>query len=78
MRGGDGEGRDGLPVTGRLRALAGGSGRAAAFPVRKAVEPCPEDMEDLRAAEEAAAERPKSGGRTVPLDDPDGHPGPED
>ena len=50
MRGGDGEGRDGLPVTGRLHALAGGSGRAAAFPVREAAERCLEDMEDLRAA----------------------------
>ena len=78
MRGGDGEGRDGLPVTGRLRAPAGRPGRAAAFPVREAVEPCQGDMEDLRAAEEAAAESRKSGGRTVPLDDPDGHPGPED
>ena len=54
MRGGDGEGRHGLPVTGRLGALAGPSGRAAAFPVREAVERCPGDMEDLRAAEAEA------------------------
>jgi len=33
MRGGDGEGRHGLPVTGRPCALAGRSGRTAAFPV---------------------------------------------
>jgi len=78
MRGGDGEGRHGLPVTGRLRAPAGRSGRAAAFPVREAVEPCPGDMEDLRAAEEAAAERRKSGSRTVPLDELHEHLGPED
>ena len=73
MRGGDGEGRDSLPVTNRLRALAGRSGRTAAFPVRKAVERCPEDMEDLHAAE-----RRRSDSRTVPLDEPGGHPGPKD
>ena len=78
MRGGDGEGRDGLPVTGRPCALAGPSGRTAAIPVREAVEPCPGDMEDLRAAEEAAAEHCKSGSRNLPLDEPGGHPGPED
>ena len=78
MRGGS-EGRDGLPVTGRLRALAGRSGRTVASPVREAVEPCPGEMEDLRAAEEAAAERCKSGSRNLPLlVEPGEHPGPED
>ena len=65
-------------MTHRLRALAEPPGRAAAFPVRETVEPCPEDMEDLRAAEEAAAEHCKSGGLTVPLDELHGYPGPED
>ena len=60
-------------VCDRLRVLAERSGRTAAFHIREAVERYLEDMEDLRAAE-----RPKSGGRTVPLDEPDEHPGPED
>ena len=62
----------------RLRALAGRSGRTAAFHIREAVERCLEDIEDLRAAEEADAEHRKSGGRTVPPDELDGYPGPED
>lgn len=65
-------------VCDRLRVLAERSGRTAAFHIREAVERYLEDMEDLRAAEEAAAEHRKSGGLTVPLDELHEHPGPED
>ena len=61
----------------RLRALAGRSGRSAAFHIREAVERYLEDIEDLHAAGEAAAEHRKSGSRTIPPDELDGHPGPE-
>ena len=62
----------------RLHALAERSGRTAAFHIREALERYLEDVEDLHAAEEAAAEHRKSGSRTFSLDELDGYPGPED
>ena len=62
----------------RLRALADRSGRTAAFHIREAVERHLEDLEDLHAAEKAAAEHRETGGRTLSLDALDGSPGVED
>ncbi len=55
----------------RLRALADRSGRTAAFYIREAIERHLEDLEDLHAAEKAAAEHLETGGRTLSLDELD-------
>ncbi|MDE0176374.1 MAG: DUF6290 family protein [Defluviicoccus sp.] len=52
----------------RLKALAARSGRTATFHIREAVERHLEDLEDLHAAEKAAAEHRETGGRTLSLD----------
>ena len=62
----------------RLRALADRSGRTAAFHIREAVERHLEDLEDLHAAEKAAAEHRETVGRTLSLDELDSYPGVED
>ena len=62
----------------RLKALAARSGRTAAFHIREAVERHLEDLEDLDAAERAAAEHRETGGRTFSLDQLDDYPGAED
>lgn len=59
----------------RLRALAARSGRTAAFHIREAIDRHLEDLEDLHAAEKAAAEHLEAGGRTLSLDELDGCPG---
>ena len=63
---------------GRLRALADRSGRTATFYIREAIERHLEDLEDLHAAEKAAAEHREAGGRTLSLDDLDDYLGVED
>ena len=62
----------------RLQALAARSGRTATFYIREAVERHLEDLEDLHAAEKAAAEHRETGGRTLSLDELDDYPGLED
>ena len=62
----------------RLRALAARSGRTATFYIREAVERHLEDLEDLHAAEQAAAEHRATGGRTISLDELDRYLGLED
>ncbi len=52
----------------RLKALAARSGRTATFHIREAIERHLEDLEDLHAAEKAAAEHRDAGGRTLSLD----------
>ena len=61
----------------RLRALADRSGRTATFYIREAIERHLEDLEDLHAAEKAAAEHRETGGRTFSLDQLDDCPGVE-
>ena len=62
----------------RLQALAARSGRTATFYIREAIERHLEDLEDLHAAERAAAEHRETGGRTLSLDQLDLYPGLED
>ena len=62
----------------RLHALAARSGRTATFYIREAVERHLEDLEDLHAAEKAAAEHRETGSRTLSLDELDGYLGLED
>ena len=62
----------------RLQALAARSGRTATFYIREAIERHLEDLEDLHAAERAAAEHRETGGRTLSLDQLDDYPGLED
>ena len=57
----------------RLRALAARSGRTATFYIREAIERHLEDLEDLHAAEKAAAEHRETGGRTLSLDELDNY-----
>ena len=59
----------------RLQALAARSGRTATFYIREAVERHLEDLEDLHAAEKAAAEHRETGGRALSLDELDDYPG---
>lgn len=62
----------------RLRALADSSGRTPTFYILEAVERYLEDIEDLQAAEKAAAEHRNAGGRTFSLDELDSYLGLED
>ena len=62
----------------RLQALAARSGRTVTFYIREAIERHLEDLEDLHAAEKAAAEHRETGGRTLSLDELDDYPGLED
>ncbi|MDE0408787.1 MAG: DUF6290 family protein [Alphaproteobacteria bacterium] len=62
----------------RLRALADSSGRTPTFYILEAVERYLEDIEDLHAAEKAAAEHRNSGSRTFSLDELDSYLGLED
>ena len=62
----------------RLHALATRSGRTATFYIREAIERHLEDLEDLHAAEKAAAEHRETGGRILSLDELDGYLGLED
>jgi len=62
----------------RLRALSARSGRTAASCIREALERHLEDLEDLHAAEKAAAEHRRSGGRALSLDELDDYLGLED
>ena len=62
----------------RLQALATRSGRTATFYIREAIERHLEDLEDLHAAEKAAAEHRETGGRSLSLDELDGYLGLED
>ena len=62
----------------RLRALADSSGRTPASCILEALERYLEDIEDLHAAEKAAAEHRNSGSRTFSLDELDNYLGLED
>ena len=62
----------------RLQTLAARSGRTATFYIREAIERHLEDLEDLHAAEKAAAEHRESGGCTLSLDELDRYLGVED
>ena len=55
----------------RLRALADSSGRTPTSHILQALERYLEDIEDLRTAEQSAAEHRASGGRTFSLDELD-------
>ena len=69
------------PARRHLRPAAGArrrSGRTATFYIREAIERHLEDLEDLHAAEQAAAEHRETGGRTLSLDELDFYLGLED
>lgn len=57
----------------RLRALAESSGCTPTFHILQALERYLEDTEDLRIAEQAAAEHRHSGGRSFSLDEQDNY-----